>query len=168
MERSIGANNQLVGEEGLMTDVSSIRTFILAGNARATLRSLKTGTRFTYRIKLAPKRETRAGKGRPWFVSVLTGSDNDESYQYMGNLWMSGSQLSYQQGGRSRITKVAPSSKAWTYFVQEVLYAGRLPNVLQVWHEGKCGRCGRALTVPESIRSGLGPECRGKEQQWTS
>jgi hypothetical protein len=28
-----------------------------------------------------------------------------------------------------------------------------------VWHEGRCGRCGRKLTVPESIESGFGPEC---------
>jgi len=28
-----------------------------------------------------------------------------------------------------------------------------------VFHEGACGRCGRTLTVPESIASGFGPEC---------
>jgi hypothetical protein len=28
-----------------------------------------------------------------------------------------------------------------------------------VHHEGRCGRCGRTLTVPESIESGFGPEC---------
>ena len=27
------------------------------------------------------------------------------------------------------------------------------------WHEGRCGRCGRKLTVPESIEAGYGPEC---------
>ena len=31
--------------------------------------------------------------------------------------------------------------------------------MLEVWHEGRCGRCNRALTVPESIASGIGPEC---------
>ena len=29
-------------------------------------------------------------------------------------------------------------------------------------HEGRCGRCGRKLTVPESIESGFGPECAGR------
>jgi hypothetical protein len=28
----------------------------------------------------------------------------------------------------------------------------------EVWHEGKCGKCGRALT-PSSILTGIGPEC---------
>ncbi len=27
-------------------------------------------------------------------------------------------------------------------------------------HEGRCGRCGRTLTVPESVTEGIGPECR--------
>jgi hypothetical protein len=33
---------------------------------------------------------------------------------------------------------------------------------LEVWHEGRCGACGRRLTVPESIERGLGPECYGR------
>jgi hypothetical protein len=36
---------------------------------------------------------------------------------------------------------------------------GNLPEQVEVHHEGRCGRCGRALTVPESIESGFGPEC---------
>jgi len=26
----------------------------------------------------------------------------------------------------------------------------------------RCGRCGRVLTVPESVESGFGPECIGR------
>ena len=36
-----------------------------------------------------------------------------------------------------------------------------LPPKAEVWHEGSCGRCGRKLTVPESIENGLGPVCAG-------
>ena len=32
-----------------------------------------------------------------------------------------------------------------------------------VHHEGKCGKCGRPLTVPESVKTGLGPICSGKK-----
>ena len=39
---------------------------------------------------------------------------------------------------------------------------GRMPLTLTVFHDGKCGRCGRKLTVPESIQSGLGPVCAGQ------
>lgn len=34
-----------------------------------------------------------------------------------------------------------------------------LPETVEVWHEGRCARCARRLTVPESIILGLGPEC---------
>jgi Family of unknown function (DUF6011) len=34
-----------------------------------------------------------------------------------------------------------------------------LPEGYRLHHEGRCGRCGRLLTVPESITSGYGPEC---------
>jgi hypothetical protein len=34
-----------------------------------------------------------------------------------------------------------------------------LPECIEIWHEGKCGKCGRQLTVPSSIETGIGPEC---------
>lgn len=33
------------------------------------------------------------------------------------------------------------------------------PAGYEIRHAGRCGRCGRLLTVPESIETGLGPEC---------
>ena len=35
------------------------------------------------------------------------------------------------------------------------------PNFV-VRHDGRCGRCGRQLTVPSSIDKGIGPECATK------
>ena len=40
------------------------------------------------------------------------------------------------------------------------LNSGRdFPAGFEFWHEGRCARCSRRLTVPESISSGFGPEC---------
>jgi hypothetical protein len=33
---------------------------------------------------------------------------------------------------------------------------------LIVHHENHCGRCGRTLTVPESVERGIGPDCLAK------
>ena len=59
------------------------------------------------------------------------------------------------------VGKDAPSSKAfswaWGYIKNDVL-----PVKLEIWHEGRCARCNRKLTVPSSIESGFGPECAGK------
>jgi hypothetical protein len=32
-------------------------------------------------------------------------------------------------------------------------------DLIEFWHEGSCGRCGRKLTVPSSIKTGMGPSC---------
>lgn len=37
-----------------------------------------------------------------------------------------------------------------------------LPAPGRIYHLGRCGRCGRALTVPSSVESGFGPECAGR------
>ncbi len=37
-----------------------------------------------------------------------------------------------------------------------------VPTGYRLEHTGRCGRCNRLLTDPESIRTGLGPECGGR------
>lgn len=125
-------------------------TFALAGKARLTLRSKKTGTRFTYRVE--------AKEGKPAFVSVLTGSNNEADYTFIGSVF---EKKTYRHGQKSRIGKEAPSAKAFAW-AWEKLQAGSIPENLEVWHEGRCCRCARPLTDPESIASGIGPECRKK------
>jgi hypothetical protein len=49
--------------------------FILAGKACFSLYSHKTGKHFTYRVSEADRRSENEKKR--WFVSVLTGSDNE-------------------------------------------------------------------------------------------
>lgn len=129
--------------------------FALAGNARLTLVSQKTGTRFTFRIKAKDVRKDEAA-APPWFVSLLSGQDNDTAYTFLGTIF--DDRTTYRHGRKSTVSPEAPSAKgfawAWSFIAR-----GELPPGCEVWHEGRCGRCGRALTVPESIAMGLGPEC---------
>lgn len=37
----------------------------------------------------------------------------------------------------------------------------RWPTGLEVWHAGRCAKCRRELTHPDSIARGLGPICAG-------
>lgn len=123
--------------------------FALAGNATFTIVSKKTGTRFTYRVR-------QAETGGAHFVSVLTGADNESDYAFLGTIFPRG----FFHGKKSRIGADAPSAKAFAWFWRHVVQ-GKVDGC-EVWHEGKCGRCGRKLTVPESIETGLGPECAGR------
>ncbi len=137
------------GEEGAgqFTDAIAARQFIRAGKSTFTIRSEKTGTRFTYRVNVS-------NDGNVHFVALLNGADNDSNYQFLGIL----SRDMYRHGRKSRVTEEAASVKAFKWFWGS-LARGQFPASVKMWHEGKCGRCGRTLTVPESIESGYGPEC---------
>jgi hypothetical protein len=123
------------------------RSYCLAGHARITLVDKKSGARFTYKI--------RQPEGKPHFVSVLVGPDNEADYRFLGTIF---SRQIYSHEARSRIAFEAPSATAFDY-AWSFLALGQLPKGVEVWHEGVCGRCGRTLTVPESIARGIGPIC---------
>lgn len=131
-----------------MTDPNRIRNFILAGNAIFTLVSTKTGNRFTYRVASAKSCH---------FVRVRTSTD---IYAFLGALK---SNLIYVHAiHKSRIAQSAPCVIAFRWFIHHLL-KNNLPTTLEFWHEGKCGKCGRTLTVPESIAIGLGPTCLARD-----
>jgi hypothetical protein len=130
--------------------------FITAGKATFTALSVKTQKRFTYKVS-APKGEENP---KILFVSVLTGSDNTTNYSYVGFLRKENNWL-FNHGKASHLTPEAPSVKAIGFVMGLLVNHLETPN-LELWHEGKCCRCGRTLTVPESIQSGIGPECAKK------
>jgi hypothetical protein len=136
---------------------SDARTFALAGNAYFTLVSKRTGARFTYRVS--------AHKADPtiWFVSVLTGPENSRDYTFLGTIFRQnwGHPHRYIHGRKSSIGADAPSARAFAWAWERVA-KGEVPAELEVLHEGRCGKCGRRLTVPESIASGVGPECAAR------
>jgi hypothetical protein len=133
----------------MFTDRTDAKTFLLAGNSRTTIRSTKTGQRYTFKVR-------RPAQDKPHFVSVLTGSDNEQDYSFLGTIFDA---QDYRISRKSIISEKAPSALAFDWFWAQLQKEGELPEGLEVYHEGRCGRCGRALTVPESIESGFGPEC---------
>lgn len=118
--------------------------FIFAGNSTATFVNTKTNNRFTFKVK--QKKDSNL-----FFVSVLT---NPDTYTYIGTV-INGQ---FKHGKKSKITKDAQSVRVFDYVFNN-LVSNSLPNFIEVWHEGRCGKCGRNLTVPGSIANGLGPEC---------
>jgi Family of unknown function (DUF6011) len=149
----VGASaNEGVDPRAAFTAAGVTIKYMLAGNAIVTFESGKTGVHFTYRLQ-APK----PGKGGPvsHFVAVLTGPD---TYTYMGCVYNS---KFYSHGKNSKIGSDATSAKAFAW-VWKKLSGGTMPTDLEVFHEGRCGRCGRRLTTPRSCEVGIGPECEKK------
>jgi len=123
---------------------------MLAGKAIVTLESRVTEKRFTFKVE-------RKAQEDFYFISVLTSPDE---YSYIGCL--AGEKLTYRPDRQFRIGAEAPSRKAWEWLMRCIDQDRDVSEVLTIWHEGRCGRCSRPLTTPESIRRGLGPVCNEK------
>jgi hypothetical protein len=138
-----------------MTDAAEIRAFATAGRAHLTLSSKKTGKWYTYRITKAKDQVTS-------FISLLVGPDNEKAFIYLGVM---DAKYSFILTKKSKMSWISSPVAAFKFFCDRVLVGGVVPELLEVRHEGRCGKCGRALTVPESIDRGIGPECFGKLHQ---
>jgi len=159
----IAARDFSTGPGRQLKNWTDIRDFIFAGHAIFTLRSLKTGMRYTYEVKVKKADVEReyplAANDTTYFVSVLRGPDNTDHFSYMGVLRRPGR---FWITERSRVLRSAGSMKALLWFLDALAHERPVLNGrLEVWHEGRCGRCGRRLTVPESIDRGLGADCAG-------
>ena len=126
------------------------RDFIKAGKAIFTLENTETGNRVTYKVN----RLVRENKDI-WFVSVLNGPDNYRNYKYLGTIFGN----VFRSTSKSTIGKDSMSYKAFDWLNRMFNSDKELPEIIKVHHEGRCGRCGKRLTVPSSIESGFGPEC---------
>ena len=151
---------------GTLNTQADIVRFLEAGRAILTIRSRRSGERFTYRFRRPDATDDQAPAARPIFVSVLRGPDNSTDYVFIGTIFPTSSVCEVRPSRATKVGANAPSAKAVRWFL-ECAYGGdrgaaRLTKLVEVWHEGRCGRCGRLLTVPESVRRGIGPECAGR------
>jgi len=136
-----------------MLSVSDIKKYIFGGNSTFTVQNVETGNRFTFKVK-TPKGEK---SGDVFFVSVLSGPNNQENYSYMGIVNKEKSR--FIRTKNSRVGEDAPSYKGFNWLFGQVATGKELPQKVEFLHSGRCGRCGRLLTTPESIKAGFGPEC---------
>ena len=121
--------------------------FIFSGKSTVTFLNTDSGNRFTFKVK-------QAKDSNLFFVSLLNGPDK---YSYIGTAI----EGNFRHGKKSIISKDAQSVKVFDYVLNK-LKLNTLPEIIEVWHEGSCGKCGRPLTVPSSILAGIGPSCAKK------
>ena len=149
-------------------DPDAIFRYVMGGRAVLTLVSSASGQRFTFSVEMktvrqldnesdekfeARRREAMSGVR---FVKVLTGPDNTHDYSYIGHI---NDRREFRLDRRSAFDASAPSVRAWMWFWSVLTNHREKLDQIEVWHNGRCSRCGRELTVPESVQSGLGPVC---------
>lgn len=125
-------------------DHSKAIDFILAGNSHTTFLNTESKNRFTFQVRKHKKDDI-------FFVSVLTGPD---SYTFIGSI----KQNKYKHSPKSTISAAAKSVKTFEYVFNK-LVINTLSEIVEIWHEGSCGKCGKRLTDPKSIKSGFGTFC---------
>jgi Family of unknown function (DUF6011) len=128
--------------------------FVMGGNSTFTVRSERTGTRYTFKISYWEEK-------KQYMVKVLFGQDNENDYLLFGKIIDEQFSLT-QKAKNAGVTYHASGYVIAIMWVLRNLFAGVEPKNTEIWHAGRCGRCGRKLTVPESIEIGLGPECATK------
>lgn len=130
------------------TDPVLLKEFVLAGRAKITLQSIKTGQHYTYKIT--------KGDTDVWFVKRLT---IDNTYIYLGTIFPQGFVKTRKTAMKDF---VSVQFQVFNWFWTRMNAGAGIHPQLKVYHEGRCGMCGTELTDPESIRQGYGPECRKK------
>lgn len=113
---------------------------------------------YTYRL-------TRVDANNGWpeavFCKLLAGPDNTSDYVYMGKL---NGQVCVPTK-RSMYKLDSPPVKLLNRLLYR-LFRDELDVVekygFKLYHIGRCGACGRALTTPDSVERGIGPVCAGR------
>ena len=121
--------------------------FILGGKAFVTFQNPQSGNRFTYKV-------VKHKVDDIYFVHVFT---NPDVYMFLGTIINYG----FRHSKKSKINRDATSVIVFDYVFHH-LVMGTLNSSIEIFHDGKCGRCGRQLTDPISVETGLGPHCRNK------
>lgn len=141
---------------GTINTITEIQQFIFASNATFTIENEKSGNRFTYKVVRKNKKDKA---GYIWFVNLLNGPDNVIDYQSLCFMFGNENGFCIRQN-KQRIKPTATSYIAFDWLIKQINEKKELIAGVNFYHEGKCCRCGRKLTVPESIKSGIGPECK--------
>lgn len=139
------------------------KDFLLAGRAIFTVAN-PTGDRYTFKVTRKDPQEGSRYTKPTYFVALLTGSDNENDYTYMGLLSVNeaGTWAEVKLTKASRYKADSTPVKVANWVMVQMMRGLSLPDGYFLGHEGKCGRCGRTLTVPSSLITGLGPDCAAK------
>lgn len=118
-------------------------TYAKGCHGSITARSLATGNHYTFRFRKA--------QGGDLLALVLTDGDQWQNLGYVDF-----ASRTVRLGRYSRFSRFSHAYQALAWLVKLAEFN---PAIVAVLHDGRCGVCGRVLTHPDSIQSGIGPIC---------
>lgn len=120
--------------------LADLPKLLIAGNALLTFQSRATGNHLTFHIVEAVEK----GLYKVYHKGKVIGLIHSKLYQF--EIYPKAITFTPAQDGFAWI---------WKYCV----FPEQLDKYLIIYNEGKCVRCGRTLTTPESVSMSIGPEC---------
>jgi len=136
-----------------MNDITKSK-FFTGGNALFTVSNDK-GQHHTYRIR-QPKAQANE-PAKPFFVSLVGGQGSGGHFAYLGLL--NPQTLDVKLTKKSNFNDEDEAVRVVRWALRKIAFQMTLPEGYHVQHEGKCCCCGKALTDPNSINLGIGPDC---------
>ena len=131
--------------------------FLLAGKAIFTVSNSKGG-HYTFKLrKIDSEYPQGSGKISTAFFLHVKATGGTYPFRYVG--------LANSTTGAVKCTaksEFVPGSKEYDvgqWALQTVIGGKLIPDGYDIEHAGRCGKCGKMLTDPESLERGIGPEC---------
>jgi len=121
-------------------------------NGIITINNPETGKHRTFQIRTQKTDASFAPGAR--ILSLLSGPNNGSDYTSIGIV---------KDDGNVTMWKKHRESSLMNKYVDMVMNPVKYASKVEYLWEGKCRCCNRKLTSPESIKSGVGPICGGKE-----
>lgn len=140
-----------------MIELSRALPYMLAGKSEFVMHSSKTNQDFTYRLTRKESKDSTDDNNKYiYFLNIKMGHD----WVYAGVLWYDYNTNTYKFAtGKSGKVEPSDLNVRSLLFVMNKLQINEIPQYCTIFHTGKCGVCGKKLTTPESILTGLGPSC---------
>lgn len=136
-------------------DKDRVLDFIKAGKAIISVLNEATGAHRTFKV-------TKPKQGGVFFVRILSNKDHEDERHRWLYVGMITERDRFVLTRKSAVDKGSIEFKSFDWLLNAAKRwksgSAEYPTV-KVFHEGKCGRCGRPLTDPASIERGYGPEC---------
>lgn len=125
---------------GQIKDLSQLPLILFAGKAVLTFESIASGDHRTFKITELKKAlySVHVRKGPTYHI--IGKIDNMTFFPVQDVL-------------------LRPEVNIFSWIYKNLIHKDLLESRIRVYHQGTCVRCGRELTNPESIASGVGPEC---------
>lgn len=136
---------------------TKVKEFLFGGSCKTSITSVKTGTQFTYTIRVNRKEEVQA-KERIYFISVAQ-SNNKFVYAGFIRVDFKNKQLTYTKGAKGCMLENAQEIKALVWVLKRALLDLPL-DAVHISHCGTCAVCGKLLRNGEDMHTGIGPICR--------